>query len=191
MMRFIAAACALGVTTTTCYLLQVTKPRYVELVRTVPVSGRQEEMVEGRFLRGLVDRVQFARTLRIRDRETDRIFSTGGLWAVVTVRLEATVKPVSLYRRVWQSQTGVVFDESRRLQRGLTMDFTVGQVNSGRLIFEIAKEQAGAATLRLSRDWITEFDSELRIDLDAGALGPDGQPAVSEMLDLRGTGNES
>lgn len=168
--------------------MQATRPQPVDLMRTVPVSGSQGETVRGRFLEGTIRSVRFARSLAVERNGERRIFSTGGLWAVVDVRLEATTKAVSVYRRVWISGSGVTFDESRRLPSGLPMDFAAGDESEGQLIFEVAADQAMSATLVLSRDWITEFDNELRIRFDKVPVGPDRQPIVIETLELNDTG---
>ncbi|GGC75778.1 hypothetical protein [Chelatococcus reniformis] len=183
-MRVLMGVVVLGVAALLCYGLQASKPRPVDLARTVPVAGRQGETVRGRFLAGRVDKVEFARNLKVPfDREA-RTLTTDGLWVVVTLELEAMRQPVVLYRRTWNGPSGLTFHESDRAPAGLPTGFMVGQASRGRLVFEIRPEAASGASLHLSRDWISRFDSELRIDLDAIPRDPAGGPDVVDTLDL-------
>lgn len=185
MIRPFANAAVLACAALLCYLMQISKPQYIETVRTVPVTGRLGELVEGRFVRARAEKVEFARQLRVDQNRIDKTLTTGGLWAIVSLEVEAIEGPVALYRRTWSGQGGLAFDESTRIASGLPTDFTVGAARKGRLIFEILPDQARKAEVRISRDWLTEFDNELRIDLDGITLQPDGQPLIVETLDLR------
>lgn len=185
MIRAISNLAVFLVAAVLCYVMQTTKPHYIDLVRTVPVEGKLGERVEGRFFTAKADDVQFARSLRLEQNNTVQTLSTAGVWAVVTMEVEASKGPVVLYRRTWNGPSGLIFDESGRVATGLPTDFVAGLAGRGRLIFEILPDQVRNASIRISRDWMTEFDNELRIDLDGIDLQPDGQPVIMETLDLR------
>lgn len=185
MIRTVGNIATIMVAALLCYLMQVSKPHYNDLVRTIPVKGEFGKTIQSRFLNARAEKVQFARYLRVDQNNTVQTLTTGGLWAIVTMEIEATKRPLSLYRRTWNGPAGLVFDESSRVASGLPTDFTVGLPHRGLLIFEILPDQARNASLRISRDWMTEFDNELYIDLGDVELQPDGQPTVIETLDLR------
>ncbi|WP_454857333.1 hypothetical protein [Rhizobium binxianense] len=185
MIRTIANLSVFSITAVLCYFMQTSKPHYIDLVRTVPIEGKLGERIEGRFFTAKADNVQFARSLRVEQNRTVQTLSTRGIWAVVTVEVEATAEPIALYRRTWNGPAGLVFDESGRVAAGLPTDFVAGLAGKGHLVFEILPDQARDAEIRISRDWMTEFDNELRIDLDKIELQPDGQPVIMETLDLR------
>ncbi|CAK7260849.1 DUF4352 domain-containing protein (plasmid) [Shinella sp. WSC3-e] len=180
----IANGGALALAAVCCYAMQTTKPSYVDVVRTIPVQGRVDEQVRSRDFNVLVGDVALARNLRLTHKGKERLLTTGGLWAVVTVTVTANRHPVALYRRTWSGPDAITFDESRRAPSLLPTEFVVGQTVEGRLVFEITSDQARNATLQLSRNWIKEFDSETRIRLTPAELQSDGRLPVADAISL-------
>lgn len=182
MIRLVGNVAIVCVAALLCYGMQMSKPRYADLTRTIPMEGRMGETLAARFFDMRVDNVEFARRLKAGD---GHIYTTGGLWAIVTLELTATRSPVTLYRRVWQGPSGLRYHETGRLGSDFPTSFDAGLAQSGRLVFEIPADQIKGATLLVSRDYLTEFDSEGRIALDAIELTPEGGPAkIADVLDI-------
>ncbi|MCV3242260.1 hypothetical protein [Mesorhizobium sp. ZC-5] len=181
MMKLVGNIAIVCVAALLCYGMRETKPRFNDLTRTIPVAGSMGETLATRFFDMRVDKVEFARALKT----SQQTYTTSGVWAVVTTDLTATEAPKSIYRRVWEGPTGLRYVETGRIGSDFPTAFAAGLPQGGRLIFEIPPDQASGAKLLVSRDYLTEFDSEARITLDAIELTPDGTPAqIADVLDI-------
>lgn len=181
MMKLVANIAIVCVAALLCYGMRETKPRYTNLIRTISVEGSMSETLATRFFDMRVGKVEFARALKTRQ----QTYTTSGVWAVVTSDLTATEAPKTLYRRVWQGPTGLRYVETGRIGSDFPTTFAAGLPQRGRLVFEIPLDQAIGAKLLVSRDYLTEFDSEARIALDAIDLTPEGAPAkIADVLDI-------
>ena len=181
MMKLVGNIALVCVAALLCYGMRETKPRFNDLTRTIPVEGSMSETLATRFFDMRVDKVEFARALK----SNQQTYTTSGVWAVVTSDLTATEAPKSLYRRVWEGPTGLRYVETARIGSDFPTAFAVGLPQNGRLVFEIPLDQARGAKLLVSRDYLTEFDSEARIALDAIELTPEGTPAkIADVLDI-------
>ncbi len=128
MIRLVGNVVLVCVAALLCYGMRTSKPHYIDLTRTIPVEGRMGETLATRFFDLRVDNVAFTRTLKAGDEQP---YTTSGIWAVVTLDLTAKEAPVTLYRRVWQGQSGLRYDETGRFQSDFPTTFDAGLAQKG------------------------------------------------------------
>jgi len=180
MMRSLAHVGVAGLAIVFCYGLQVSKPHYGDLIAPMPVHGKAGDVVETRTFDIGVDRVVFARTLKVDRFGATKELSTSGVWAVVTVNLAARQHSTAVTSAAWQGPTGLLYRTSERLSFAPGLQpfaLDPGLPAKGRLVFEIRPDQASGATLLISEKLFSPLDSEARIALGDIALDPAGMPA--------------
>jgi len=188
MMRKLANIFLLLIAVVLCYGLQVSKPRYGDLIGPIPVHGRLGEAIAGRNFEVRVEKVAFARNLKIDRFGESKVLTTGGIWAVVTVELEARTQSTTVAVASWRGHTGLTYDETQRLSFTdglLPVAIDPGLRKRARLVFELRPDQASNATLLISEKLLAALDSQAEISLGPVATTPDGAPAgCVDTLDL-------
>ncbi|MGT2467939.1 hypothetical protein ACVOMV_28555 [Mesorhizobium atlanticum] len=172
-----------------CYGLQISKPHYGDLIGPIPARGKLGDTVVGRAFEVHAEKVEFARKLKVDQFGQQKVLTTGGVWAVVSVdfaaRSESTVvstaspsadRPVSPTTR----RSGCLFmnglpagrDRSRPAEEG-EADFRSA---AGR------NEQRYPAGLG---GWWRRWILQAEIALGPVAVGADGLPAGTvDTLDM-------
>jgi hypothetical protein len=163
-----------------CYGLQASKPHYADFVAPIPVDGAASETVDARSFTLGVERVVFARTLKLDQFGKERLLTTSGVWAVVTTRLAAKDRSTSIGHAVWEGPDGVRFDSSERLPFAAgSPPFAMepGLPGKGRFVFEIPPDQSSGARLLVTEKLFAPLDSQVRVALGDIARDPRGMPA--------------
>jgi len=186
--RRLANLALLFIAAALCYGMQVSKPHYADLIGPIPVRGGIGDTVEARSFSVKVEKIGFARTLKVRVFGTEKVLTTGGIWAVVTAELAAKDASTSVWGGIWKGPAGRRYHTTERLgvAPGAPPYFLEpGLPRKVRFVFEIPADQAGKATLLVSNALISALDSEARVALGTVTLGADGVPAgVMETFDL-------
>lgn len=179
MMRRIANIAVLLVAALLCYGMQTTKPHYADLTAPIPVYGKIGETIQTRTFDIAVDKVVFARTLKFDRFGQKKLLTTGGIWAVVTARLDARDRSAMVGAATWQGPDGLSYRASERasLAAGaLPVALDPGVAGRARLVFEILPSQAAGAVLLASGKLAGPLDSEARVALGAVTAQADGLP---------------
>lgn len=179
MMRRIANSAVFLIAILLCYGLQTTKPGYADLIAPIPVYGKVPDTVHTRTFDVGVDKVVFARTLKFDQFGKQKLLTTGGVWVIITARLDAAGRSAMVAAATWQGADGLKYRTSERasLAAGaLPVPLDPGIPGRMRLVFEILPSQANEAVLRVSGTFAAALDSEARIALGPIAIQPDGMP---------------
>ncbi|RWK25945.1 MAG: hypothetical protein E5X49_06550 [Mesorhizobium sp.] len=188
MMRKLANIVLLFAAVSLCYGLQVSKPRYGDLIGPIPARGNLGDTVVGRGFEVRAETVEFARNLKV-DRFGDRkVLTTGGIWAVVTVEFAARAQSTTVAIASWRGRTGLTYDQTERLSFAdglLPVAVEPGLPKKARLVFELRADEVSDATLLVSEKLMSALDSQAEISLGPVAIGPDGlPPATVDTLDI-------
>ncbi|MEW6630105.1 MAG: hypothetical protein AB1440_04480 [Pseudomonadota bacterium] len=187
-MRKLANIFLLLVAVVLCYGLQMSKPRYGDLIGPIPVRGKPGDAVAGRSFEVRAEKVAFARNLKIDRFGQRKVLTTGGIWAVVTVELKARTQSTTVAVASWRGPMGLTYDETQRLSFTdgiLPVAVDPGLPKRVRLVFELRPDQASNATLMISEKLMAALDSQAEISLGPVATTPDGAPAgCVDTLDL-------
>ncbi|MFD4838540.1 hypothetical protein ACFWP0_13615 [Achromobacter sp. NPDC058515] len=169
------------------YGMQRSTPRYMALTGPIVERGAMGQAVRTRQFEATVQRVQFAQQLAYRRLDASQTRETGGVWAIVWLRLAATDTSASVGEAAWLGPDGLTYRHTDRLMlaRG-TPPYALdpGLPRTVRLVFEIRPDQARGATLLLSPRYGPRLDSQARIALDYVPVGADGRPAAVARYDL-------
>ncbi|MDX8480021.1 hypothetical protein RFN28_16235 [Mesorhizobium sp. VK24D] len=188
MTRKLANIILLFVAVSLCYGLQVSKPRYGDLIGPIPSRGRLGDTVVGRSFEVRVEKVKFAHNLKVDRFGEAKILTTGGVWAVVTVEFAARAQSMTVAVASWRGPTGLTYDQTERLSFTdglLPVAVDPGLPKKARLIFEMRPAEASNANLLISEKLMSALDSQAEISLGPVATGSDGLPAGTvEMLDM-------
>jgi len=179
MMRRIANIAVLLLAALLCYGMQTTKPHYADLTAPIPVYGKIGETIQTRTFDIAVDKIVFARTLKFDRFGQKKLLTTGGIWAIVTARLDARDRSAMVAAATWQGPDGLNYRASERasLAAGaLPVALDPGVAGRTRLVFEILPSQAAGAVLLVSGKLAGPLDSEARIALGAIPAQADGLP---------------
>lgn len=191
MMRRGVNIAVLLVATLLCYGMLVTKPLYADLTGPIPVYGKIQDTVRTRTFDIAVDKVVFARTLKLDRFGQQKLLTTGGVWAVVTAKLNATDRSAMAAAATWQGPDGLNYRTSERVSLAagaLPIALDPGVPGKARLVFEVLPSQVSGATLLVSGKLAGPLDSEARIALGSVATQPDGLPeGVTETYELSDT----
>jgi len=171
-----------------CYGLQISKPHYGELIGPIPARGKLGDTVVGRAFEVHAEKVEFARKLTVDQFGQQRVLTTGGVWAVVTVEIAARSESTTIGVASWRGPTGLTYDQTERLSfmNGLLpVAIDPGLPRKARLIFEVRPDEASDATLLVSEKLVAALDSQAEIALGPVAVAADGLPAGTvDMLDM-------
>ena len=188
MMRKSANIVLLLVAMVFCYGLQTSKPRYGDLIGPIPARGKLGDTVVGRAFEVHAEKVEFARKLTVDQFGQQRVLTTGGVWAVVTVEIAARSESTTIGVASWRGPTGLTYDQTERLSfmNGLLpVAIDPGLPRKARLIFEVRPDEASDATLLVSEKLVAALDSQAEIALGPVAVAADGLPAGTvDMLDM-------
>ncbi|HEU4986517.1 MAG TPA: hypothetical protein VFT89_05565 [Rhizobiaceae bacterium] len=186
--RRLANLAVLALAAAICYGMQTTKPHYADLTGPIPVRGSMGEEVKARLFQLRVDNVEFAKSLAVRQFGQDKRFTTGGIWAIVTVELAATDSTTTVSEVTWQGPTGLSYRKTERVTTGPGLPpITVnpGLPTKGRLVFEVPPSEISGATLLVSNVRAFALDSQARVALDDLRLKQDGTPElVADVYDM-------
>jgi len=188
MMRKSANLVLMLVVAVLCYGLQISKPHYGELIGPIPARGKLGDTVVGRAFEVHAEKVEFARKLTVDQFGQQRVLTTGGVWAVVTVEIAARSESTTIGVASWRGPTGLTYDQTERLSfmNGLLpVAIDPGLPRKARLIFEVRPDEASDATLLVSEKLVAALDSQAEIALGPVAVAADGLPAGTvDMLDM-------
>jgi len=188
MMRKSANIVLLLVAMVFCYGLQTSKPRYGDLIGPVPAHGKLGDTVVGRAFEVHAEKVEFARKLKVDQFGQQKVLTTGGVWAVVTVEFAARSESTTIGVASWRGPTGLTYDQTERLSfmNGLLpVAIDPGLPRKARLIFEMRPDQVSDATLLVSEKLMAALDSQAEIALGPVAVAADGlPPGPVDMLDM-------
>ncbi|WP_144222646.1 hypothetical protein [Mesorhizobium amorphae] len=179
MMRRLANIAVLLVAALICYGMQTTMPHYIDLTGPIPVYGTTQETVRTRTFDVAVDKVVFARTLMFNRFGQRKLLTTGGVWAIVTAKLDARERSAMVAAATWQGPDGLRYRTSERasLAAGaLPVALDPGVASRTRMAFEILPSQVSGAVLLISGKLAGPLDSEARIALGAVPAQADGLP---------------
>lgn len=179
MMRRVANIVALLVAALFCYGMQTTMPHYIDLVGPIPAYGKTQQTVQTRTFDVAVDRVVFARTLMFNRFGQKKLLTTGGVWAVVTAKLDARDRSAVVAAATWRGPDGLNYRTSERasLAAGaLPVALDPGVAGKARLVFELLPSQTSGAVLRISGKLAGPLDSEARIALGTVTAQVNGLP---------------
>lgn len=179
MMRWIANIAVLLVAALLCYGMQTTKPHYADLTAPIPVYGNIQDTVHTRTFDIAVDKVVFARTLKLDRFGQQKLLTTGGIWAIVTAKLDATGQSAMVAAATWQGPDGLSYRTSERVSLAagaLPVGLDPGVSGKARLVFEVLPSQVTGATLLVSGKLAGPLDSEARIALGSVAAQANGLP---------------
>ncbi|MDX8436214.1 hypothetical protein RFN25_22590 [Mesorhizobium abyssinicae] len=189
MMRKMANVILLLLATALCYGLQVSKPHYAELIGPIPAYGKLGDAVVGRGFEARAAKVAFARNLKVDRYGQTKVFTTGGIWAVVTVEFAASAQSTAVAVASWRGPTGLAYDQTERLSFAdglLPVAIDPGLPKKARLIFEVRPDEVSNATLLISEKLMSALDSQAEISLGPVAAAADGLPADTvDTLDLK------
>lgn len=180
LLLILAAALAL-------YAMQRSTPRYMELTGPIVQRGAMGEPVRARQFEATVQRVQFAQRLDYRRLGGTQTRETGGVWAIVWLRLAAADTSATVAEAAWLGPDGLTYRHTDRLSlaRGVPPYFLdPGLPRTVRLVFEIRPDQARGATLLLSSRYAPRLDSQARIALDEVPVDAGGRPVTAAQYDL-------
>ncbi|RWM39636.1 hypothetical protein [Mesorhizobium sp.] len=188
MMRKLANVVLLLAAVSLCYGLQVSKPRYGDLIGPIPTRGELGDTVVGRSFEVRAEKVAFARKLKADRFGDSKVLTTGGIWAVVTVEFAARAQSATVAVASWRGTTGLTYDQTERLSFTdglLPVAIDPGLPKKARLIFELRPDEVSDATLLISEKLMSALDSQAEISLGAVAIGPDGlPPGTVDTLDM-------
>lgn len=162
-----------------CYGMLATKPLYADLTGPIPVYGKIQDTVRTRTFDIAVDKVVFARTLKLDRFGQQKLLTTGGVWAVVTAKLNATDRSAMAAAATWQGPDGLNYRASERVSLAagaLPIALDPGVPGKARLVFEVLPSQVSGATLLVSGKLAGPLDSEARIALGPIAAQANGLP---------------
>ena len=188
MMRKSANIILLLVAVAFCYGLQTSKPRYGDLIGPIPARGKLGDTVIGRAFEVHAEKVEFARKLKVDQFGQQKVLTTGGVWAVVTVEFAARSGSTTIGVASWQGPTGLTYDQTERLSfmNGLLpVAIDPGLPRKARLIFEVRPDEVSDATLLVSETLVAALDSQAEIALGPVAITADEMPAGTvDTLDM-------
>ncbi|PLP59810.1 hypothetical protein CYK37_06355 [Mesorhizobium loti] len=179
MMRRIANIAVLLVAALLCYGMQTTKPHYADLTAPIPVYGKIQDTLRTRTFDIAVDKVAFARTLKLNRFGQQKLLTSGGVWAIVTAKLNARDRSTMVAAATWQGPDGLNYRASERVSLAagaLPVALDPGVAGKTRLVFEVLPSQVTGATLSVSGKLAGPLDSEARIALGSVAVQADGLP---------------
>ena len=188
MMRRAANIILLLIAVLFCYGLQISKPHYGDLIGPIPARGKLGDTVVGRAFEVHAEKVEFARKLKVDQFGQQKVLTTGGVWAVVTVAFAARAESTVVSVASWRGPTGLTYDQTERLSfmNGLLpVAVDPGLPKKARLIFEVRPDEVSNATLLVWQKLVAALDSQAEISLGPVAIGADGLPAVTvDTLDM-------
>lgn len=171
-----------------CYGLQISKPHYGDLIGPIPARGKLGDTVVGRAFEVHAEKIEFARKLKVDQFGQQKVLTTGGVWAVVTVAFAARAESTAVSVASWRGPTGLTYDQTERLSfmNGLLpVAVDPGLPRKARLIFEVRPDQANNATLLISEKLVAALDSQAEISLGPVAITADGLPGGTvDTLDM-------
>lgn len=169
------------------YAMQRSTPRYMDLTGPIVERGAMGQAVRTRQFEATVERVQFAQQLNYRRLSSPQTRETGGVWAIVWLRLAAADTSATVAEAAWLGPDGLTYRHTDRLMlaRGAP-PYTLepGLPRTVRLVFEIRPDQARGATLLLSPRYGPRLDSQARIALDDVPVDENGRPQPVAQYDL-------
>lgn len=169
------------------YGMQRSTPRYMDLTGPIVERGVMGVAVDTRLFQATIERVQFARQLAYRRLGAEQVRDTGGVWAIVWLRLAAADTSATMAEAAWLGPDGLAYRHTDRLSlaRGVPpYALDPGLPRSVRLVFEIRPDQARGAALLLSSRYGPRLDSQARIALDDVPVDADGRPQAIARYDL-------
>ncbi|CDX45986.1 conserved hypothetical protein [Mesorhizobium plurifarium] len=171
-----------------CYGLQISKPHYGDLIGPIPARGKLADTVVGRAFEVHAEKIEFARKLKVDQFGRQKVLTTGGVWAVVTVAFAARAESTVVSVASWRGPTGLTYDQTERLSfmNGLLpVAVDPGLPRKARLIFEVRPDQANNATLLISEKLVAALDSQAEISLGPVTITADGLPGGAvDTLDM-------
>jgi len=171
-----------------CYGLQISKPHYGDLIGPIPARGKLGDTVVGRAFEVHAEKVEFARKLKVDQFGQQKVLTTGGVWAVVTVAFAARAESTVVSVASWRGPTGLTYDQTERLSfmNGLLpVAVDPGLPRKARLVFEVRPDQANNATLLISEKLVAALDSQAEISLGPVTITADGLPGGTvDTLDM-------
>jgi hypothetical protein len=171
-----------------CYGLQISKPHYGDLIGPIPARGKLGDTVVGRAFEVHAEKVEFARKLKVDQFGQQKVLTTGGVWAVVSVDFAARSESTVVSTASWRGPAGLTYDQTERLSfmNGLLpVAIDPGLPRKARLIFEVRPDETSNATLLVSEKLVAALDSQAEIALGPVAVGADGLPAGTvDTLDM-------
>ncbi|MGS1011032.1 hypothetical protein [Achromobacter anxifer] len=169
------------------YAMQRSTPRYMALTGPVTANGAMGQTVSARQFEVTVQRVQFAQQLSYKSLSATQTRTTGGVWAIVWLRLAARDASASVGEAAWLGRDGLAYRHTDRLVLARNQPphaVEPGLPRSVRLVFEIRPDQASGATLLLSARYGPRLDSQVRIALDEAPVDGSGRPVAAAQYDL-------
>jgi len=169
------------------YAMQRSTPRYMALTGPITASGAMGQTVSARQFDVTVERVQFAQQLNYRSLSATQTRTTGGIWAIVWLRLAARDTSATVGEAAWLGPDGLAYRHTDRLVLARNQPphaVEPGLPRTVRLVFEIRPDQARNATLLLSARYDPRLDSQVRIALDDVPLDASGRPIAAASYDL-------
>jgi len=171
-----------------CYGLQISKPHYGDLIGPIPARGKLGDTVVGRAFEVHAEKIEFARKLKVDQFGQQKVLTTGGVWAVVTVSFAARAESTVISVASWRGPTGLTYDQTERLSfmNGLLpVAVDPGLPRKARLVFEVRPDQANNATLLISEKLVAALDSQAEISLGPVTITADGLPGGTvDTLDM-------
>jgi len=188
MMRWVFNIAALGAAAVVCYGMQSTKPRYKDLIAPIPVHGSMADKVETRLFGVKIDKVVFARELKVTEFGKARTLTTDGVWAVVSADVDARDRTTRVGAATWVGPTGLQYHQTERFSSRSDLPplaVAPGLPQRGLFLFELPPGEVDNATLVFKHAVFSALDSQANIALDRVPLESDGTPlAVVDSLDL-------
>jgi hypothetical protein len=188
MMRRTANVILLLMAVLFCYGLQISKPHYGDLIGPIPARGKLGDTIVGRAFEVHAEKVEFARKLKVDQFGQQKVLTTGGVWAVVSVDFAARSESTVVSTASWRGPAGLTYDQTERLSfmNGLLpVAIDPGLPRKARLIFEVRPDETSNATLLVSEKLVAALDSQAEIALGPVAVGADGLPAGTvDTLDM-------
>lgn len=169
------------------YAMQHSTPRYMALTGPITVRGAMGQTLGARQFDVTVQRVQFAKQLSYQRLGGPQTRETGGIWAIVWLRLAAKDTSATVGEAAWLGPDGLAYRHTDRLVLARNQPPHVlepGLPRTVRLVFEIRPDQARGATLLLSARYDPRLDSQVRIALDDVPVDGAGQPVAVARYDL-------
>lgn len=179
MMRRVANIAVLLIAALLCFGMQATKPHYADLTAPIPVYGKIQDAVRTRTFDIAVDKVVFAHTLKLDQFGRQKLLTTGGVWAIVTAKLNATDRSAMVAAATWRGPDGLSYRTSERVSLAagaLPIALDPGVPGKARLVFEVLPSQVTGATLLVSGKLAGPLDSEAHIALGSVATQANGLP---------------
>jgi len=177
--RRIANLVLLLIAVVLCYGMKISMPHYAELTGPIPVRAAIGDTVETRSFSLRVEKFGFARKLEINAYGTEKVLTTGGLWAIVTAELAAKDASTSVWGGIWRGPTGLRYHTTGRLGAiAGTPPYLLepGLPRKVRFVFEIPADQAANATLLVASARFSALDSEAQVTLGSVETGADDLP---------------